>query len=114
MEDFADSDPIGVVEGQASKPIRLDDWIAWIARDSRLQPPDAVQSVNPFSREVLIIAPHPGTAYVLEKQAQVGMMAWSEEGSDEIVVYGRTPPVLALAAEVAKELGGRFRLLGAP
>jgi hypothetical protein len=112
MEDFADSDPIGVVEGETGAPIRLEDWVAYIVSDSRLRPPNAVRSVNPFSREPLTVVPHPGTAYVLEGEMRVGMMAWSEEGVDEIVVYGASPPVLALAKEVAEHLGGRFRLRG--
>ena len=111
MEAFMDSDPIGVVEATVDSAISMDDWIVWIASDPRLQPPDPVQSINPFSRQPLTVAPHPGTAYVLEEGARMGLMAWSEEGVDEIVVYGTSPAVLALAREVAKNLGGRFRLL---
>jgi hypothetical protein len=111
MEDFEESDPVGVVEGEAGSPIRLEDWVAWVGRDSRLKPPEPIRAVNPFNREPLTIAPHPGTAYVLAGDSQIGMMAWSEEGVDGIVVYGTAPSVLAVAEEVAKELGGRFRRL---
>jgi hypothetical protein len=111
MEDFMNSDPVGVVEGEAGTPIRLDDWVACIARDPRLRSPEPVESINPFTRQPLTIAPHPGTAYVVQERARIGMLAWSEDGADEIVVYGTSPLVLALAQEVAKQLGGRFRAL---
>ena len=113
MEQFVDSDPIGVVEGESGSPVRLDAWVACIVSDPRLQPPDPVQAVNPFTRQPLTIAPHPGTAYISERGARIGMMAWSEEGAEEIVVYGASPGVIALAKEVAEHLGARFRLLNA-
>lgn len=113
MEQFSDSDPIGVVEGEPEAPVRLEAWIACIETDPRLQPPEPVQSVNPFTRQPLTIAPHPGTAYIAEKGDRIGMMAWSEEGAEEIVVYGSAPGLIALAKEVAEHLGGRFRLLDA-
>ena len=114
MADSISSAPIGIVEGEAGSPIRLKDWSDWIASDPRLLRPDPVQSVNPFNREPLVIAPHPGTAYVVEGGLRVGMMAWSEDGSDEIVVYGNSALVPAIAKEVAEQLGGRFRLLSDP
>jgi hypothetical protein len=111
MNKFADSDPIGVVGGEDGSPVRLDDWAALIESDPRLDRPEPVQSTNPFTRQPLTIDPHPGTAYVLEGETRVGMMAWSEEGEDEIVVYGSSPSVVALAKEVADYLGGRFRAM---
>lgn len=111
MDQFANSDPLGVVEGEDGSPIRLDDWVAWITRDPRLRRPDPVRAVNPFNRHPLTIAPHPGTAYVVDGGSRIGMMAWSEEGVDEIVVYGSSSTVIEVAKEVAKYLGGRFRLL---
>jgi len=112
MEYEAEADPIGVVEGQEGSSIRLADWVARIQSDPRLRPPDPVPSVNPFDRRPMTITPHPGTVYVWEEKHRIGMMAWSEEGLDEIVVYGASPQVVAIAEEVARDLGGRFRRLG--
>lgn len=106
-----DSDPIGIVEGNAATPISLQAWAALIASDARLRAPQPVRSVNPFNQQGLEIAPHRGTAYVWENGSAIGMMTWSEEGLDEIVVYGASPVVIALAKEIAQRLGGGFRSL---
>lgn len=111
MEEFANSDPVGVVEGDAGRPLRLDEWVAWIAADRRLQVPSPIHSVNPFKKTPLIIDLHPGTAYVMADNSRIGMMAWSEDGADEIVVYGSSPIVLAVAKDIAKQLDARFRVL---
>lgn len=108
---FSEFGPIGVIDGQTGSPICLENWVRWIQRDPRLRPPDPVQSVDPFRRTPMVIVPHPGTAYVVEEEVRVGLMAWSEEGVDEIVVYGVSPVVLAVAKDVAEHLGGRFRLV---
>ena len=108
---IGDSDPVGVVEGDAASPISEEAWSALISSDARLRAPAPVLSVDPFSQEPLEIAPHPGTAYIWNEGSAVGMMTWSEEGLDEIVVYGASPVVVALAEEVARLLGGRFRAL---
>lgn len=109
MEPSSAWEPIGVVEGGRESPIRLEQWVAWILGDARLRPPEPVVGTNPFDRRPLTVAPQPGTAYVLEGTARVGMMAWSEEGLDQIVVYGRSEHVVAVAREVAEGLGARFR-----
>jgi len=62
--------------------------------------------VNPFNKRDIEIAPDSGTAYVWENGSVIGMMTWSEEGLDEIVVYGASPLVLDLANKVALQLGG--------
>lgn len=112
MTSLAEAPLLGVIDSGRSLPIRIQDWLAVIANDSRLRVPDPVESTNPFSGDVLTITPHPGTAYVMDGQSRVGMMSWSEEeDADGIVVYGDSPAVLAVAKEVADRLGGRFRRL---
>jgi hypothetical protein len=107
----ADADPVGIIEGKEGSPIRLDDWVARIDGDARLRRPDQVRATDPLSGKPLTISPHPGTAYVWESAAPIGLMTWSEEGLDEIVVYGALPRVISVAEEVAQHLGGRFRPL---
>jgi hypothetical protein len=111
VEYNVDSDPIGIVEGHQGSSIRLEDWVARIRSDSCLRPPDPAKSNDPLTRQPLTIMPHPGTAYIYQGETRIGMMTWSEEGLDEIVVYGASPRVVAVAEDVAKQLGGRFRRL---
>lgn len=111
MEYEADSDPVGVIEGQEGSPIRLEDWVAWIGGDARLRCPDPVHTTNPFNKRPLTINPHPGDAFVWEGAVRIGLMSWSVEGLNEIVVYGASPQVTSVAEEVAQHLGGRFRRL---
>jgi len=111
MEYDADADPVGVIEGQEGSPIHLDDWVACIGGDARLRRPEPVGTTNPFSGLPLTINPHPGTAFVWEGAVRIGLMSWSTEGLDEIVVYGALPQVIVVAEEFARHLGGRFRRL---
>lgn|GEM_PF-2845476 len=101
-----DFDAIGVVQGDSGSPISLQNWVQFIATHPQLRAPESVRSVNPFNKRDIEIAPDSGTAYVWENGSVIGMMTWSEEGLDEIVVYGASPLVLDLANKVALQLGG--------
>lgn len=66
----------------------LEDWVARIGGDARLRRPDPIHTTNPFNGRPLTINPLPGIAFVWKGAVRIGMMSWSTEGLDEIVVNG--------------------------
>ena len=105
-------DLIGEILREADPPgISKECWIDLIREHPNLAPGLPREGINPFTKERTVIHPRPDVARVLVGGDEVGSMSWAEDDSNLISVFGEPQAVVPLAIEIAKVLGGQFRVL---
>jgi hypothetical protein len=98
-----------IVAEQDGAGIDKRQWIDLIREHPNLIPPEPRETINPFTKERILIKPLPDVARLIIDGEEVGAMSWSMDDSNLIHVFGKPGNVSPLAQEVARLLGGRFR-----
>jgi Domain of unknown function (DUF4375) len=100
---------IGSIQSASDPPgIDKSRWHHVIQNHPKLALNEPKETINPFTKEPMVVEPNPDVARVIVDTREVGAMRWAKRGANEIHVFGDKDAVSPVAHEIAELLSARF------